>query len=100
MSRFIRDDNRVPVTGGISATDENVTVPIAVDPSTNRQLVQSLNVGTLINVNYDYIAYTATNATTDTYVFKTGGSGGTTVATLTIVYTDGTKEQISTVTRT
>lgn len=48
---------------------------------------------------YDYVSYTNTNSTTDTYTFKVGGSGGVTVATLTIVYTDTTKSQISSVTK-
>lgn len=48
----------------------------------------------------DYIAYTNTNSTTDTYVYKLGGSSGTTIATITIVYTDTSKSQISTVTKT
>ena len=54
----------------------------------------------LIVKAYDYLSYTNTNATTDTYVYKTGGAAGTTTATVTIVYTDSTKAVISTVTRT
>jgi len=53
----------------------------------------------LVPSSYDYMAYTNTNSTTDTYVYKTGGAGGTTVATVTIVYTDTTKATVSTVTR-
>lgn len=49
---------------------------------------------------YDYIGYTNTSSLIDTYVYKTGGSGGTTVATLTITYTDTTKAQPSTVVKT
>lgn len=45
---------------------------------------------------YDYITYTSAS-TTDTYVFKTGGSGGTTVKTITITFTDTTKKTLSTV---
>jgi hypothetical protein len=48
---------------------------------------------------YDYCAQTV-NATSDVWVFKTGGSGGTTVATLTINYTDATKATISNVAKT
>lgn len=54
----------------------------------------------LVPGSYDYISYANTSSTVDTYVFKTGGSGGTTVATVTITYTDSTKNQISTVART
>lgn len=48
---------------------------------------------------YDYVSL-AVAATTDTYTFKTGGAGGTTVATVTITYTDSTKAVISTVVKT
>ena len=49
---------------------------------------------------YDYVSYTNTDTTTDTYTFKKGGASGITVATLVLVYTDTTKVQISTVTKT
>ena len=48
---------------------------------------------------YDYLVVTYPNTTTEVYTFKTGGSGGTTVSVVTIVYTDTTKEFISTVTK-
>lgn len=52
-----------------------------------------------ITASYDFISQ-AQASTTDTWTFKTGGSGGTTVATITITYTDSTKAVISTVART
>ena len=48
---------------------------------------------------YDYVVVTYPVATTDVYTFKEGGSGGTTVATVTLVYTDSTKSDLSTVTK-
>lgn len=48
---------------------------------------------------WDYVTQTQAS-TTDTWTFKTGGSGGTTVATVTISYTDNTKNTISTVAKT
>lgn len=39
-------------------------------------------------------------ATTDTYAYKTGGTGGTTVSTVVITYTDATKAVIQSVVRT
>jgi hypothetical protein len=48
---------------------------------------------------YDYVAQTQ-NSTQDIWTFKTGGSGGTTQQTITITYTDATKQVISTVART
>lgn len=48
---------------------------------------------------WDYMSLsTVTN--TETYTFKSGGSGGTTVAIVTVVYTDATLATISTVTKT
>ncbi len=50
---------------------------------------------------YDYVAMTlSVGNTTETYVFKTGGSGGLTVATVVVVYTDNTRTVLSTVTKT
>lgn len=56
--------------------------------------------GRLVTEEYDYIERTLTNSTTETYVYKSGGSGGTTAATVTVVYTDSTLGTISTVTKT
>lgn len=46
------------------------------------------------NVDYDYIDVQQTSATVDTYVYKDGGSGGTTVLTVVVTYTDSTKDDI------
>jgi hypothetical protein len=62
--------------------------------------LQFLNNSGIAIPTYDYAGYTATNDTTDTWVFKTGGASGTTVATIVIVYTDTTKVQTSTITKT
>ena len=53
----------------------------------------------ITDVEYDFVQQTQTS-TTDTWTFKTGGSGGTTVAVILITYTDSTKETIDTVERT
>lgn len=45
---------------------------------------------------YNFISLSQTS-TVDTYTFKSGGSGGVTVATITITFTDSTKATISTV---
>lgn len=55
--------------------------------------------GKLVTVPFDYVGVAYPNSTTETYTYKTGGSGGTTVATVTVVYTDATKANISTITR-
>lgn len=48
---------------------------------------------------YDYVAMVISPATTETYTFRRGGASGTIVATVVIVYTDSTREDISTVTK-
>jgi len=53
--------------------------------------------GSLVNVAYDYVISNYAGATSDVHTYKTGGSGGTTVKTVTINYTDSTKTVISTV---
>lgn len=51
--------------------------------------------------NYDYVSMAlSAGDTTETYTFKTGGSGGTTVATVTVVYTSSAREVLSSVTKT
>lgn len=45
-------------------------------------------------IDYDYLDVQQTDADTETYVFKTGGSGGTTVRTIVVNYTDSTKDNI------
>lgn len=59
----------------------------------------SPELGELVPFSYDYIAKT-TDTLTDTYVYKTGGSTGTTVATVVVTFTDSTKSELSTVERT
>lgn len=69
-----------------------------------KRVIQIDELGNAINgtgltpgVDYDYLDVQQTNATTETYVFKTGGDGGTTVLTIVVVYTDSTKADINTV---
>lgn len=49
---------------------------------------------------YDYIEVTNPSDTQEVYTYKSGGSGGTTVGTITINYTDSTKAVLSNVART
>jgi len=51
--------------------------------------------------SYDYVSMAlSAGDTTETYTLKSGGSGGNTVATITVVYTDNTRQVLSTVTKT
>lgn len=92
-----RDANRVPLLVGASTTDGITPVVLEVDPISHALV--TLNGGILIK-SYDYIGVTYPDGVTEVYVYKIGGSSGTTVATVTMVYTDSTKASISTVTRT
>jgi len=50
-----------------------------------------------INASYDYIAVAYPTSSTETYTYKTGGASGTTVATVTVTYTDSTKQNLSSI---
>lgn len=54
----------------------------------------------LVPFVFDYIGANYAGATSDVYTYKTGGSGGTTVATITVSWTDSTKTVLASVTRT
>jgi hypothetical protein len=45
--------------------------------------------------DYDYVGVAYPTSTTETYTFKTGGSGGTTINIITLTYTDTTKSALS-----
>jgi len=65
--------------------------------------VSGSNVGLgnlLAGLTFDHIAASYPNSTTEVYIYKSGGSGGTTVATLTVIYTAAAKDLISSVART
>ncbi len=71
----------------------------AVGTSAGQPIISLAGAGLINNLTYDYAAQTQA-ATTDTWTFKTGGSGGTTVAVIVITYTDSGKATISNVERT
>jgi hypothetical protein len=58
-----------------------------------------INAGKLVTEEFDYIGVGYPDATTETYSYKSGGSSGQLVATVTVVYTDTTKANLSTVSR-
>lgn len=78
---------------GIEATSTEFSAS-----SKNAQDVNVLN-GMLSGIEFDFVSMVIDPSTTETYTFKTGGSGGTTVATITIVYQSSSREDISTVTK-
>lgn len=88
------------LVGGVSSAENGSKLVLRVNPTTKRLLVDAtVGLGGLALPDYDYMALVISSET-ETYTFKTGGSGGTTVATVTIVYTDSSRSDISTVTKT
>jgi hypothetical protein len=50
-----------------------------------------------IPATFDYVSITYPTTTTEVYAFKEGGSSGTVLATVTLTYSDATKEQLTSV---
>lgn len=55
--------------------------------------------GVLVTEEFDYIEAAYPDDTTEIYTYKLGGSGGTTVAEVTVTYVDNTKAEILTVSK-
>jgi len=68
------------------------------DEETNSMRI-SPSAGQLITEAFDYIGATFPDGVTEVYTYKSGGSGGTTVATVTVVYTSSAKSSVSSVTK-
>jgi hypothetical protein len=100
-------DNGLPNALGRQAAAASTGVALSTEDKTSLDAVgtklDSLiakTSGALIPVAYDTIVPNLAGATTDIYVYKTGGVGGATVATLTINYVAADKLVISSVVRT
>ena len=93
--------NPVKVGGKYNATSPTLTTgqrgDLQLDVLGNLKTIQE---NSLIQVEYDYVGVTYPTTTSEVYTYKAGGSGGTTVSTVTVVYTNTTKENISSVART
>lgn len=85
-----------------NATPFEVLIKAAAQKSgsNNDMVLQTTAYNMLVSEKYDYVAISYPTSTTESYVFKTGGSGGTTVATVTLTYTDSTKANLSSVEKT
>ena len=94
-NKFTSNNN--PTLVAVSNADNNTPVYLWADPTTKRLLVNSG--GTLVPEDYDYIAAGYPTDTTETYTYKSGGSSGTTIATVTVTYMDDTKAEVSSVER-
>lgn len=62
---------------------------------TNKALRTLPTGGSLVPEEFDRIEYAAPDTVTEVWTYKSGGSGGTIVATVTITFTDASKETIS-----
>lgn len=72
-------------SGGYIPRDDSGNVPVSI----TGELVAS--------VDYDYLDVQQTSAAVETFVYKLGGSGGTTVRTIVLTYTDSSKADIDSV---
>jgi hypothetical protein len=61
---------------------------------------QPLSGAGFVTSAYDYVGVDNSGSTTKIFTFKTGGSGGTTVNTVTLNYADSTKANLTSVVRT
>jgi len=68
--------------------------------ASDQPAIQTLEQTGLVPFEYDYLAAAYPDADTEVYTYYQGGSGGTLIATVTVNYTDSTKEFITNVTRT
>jgi len=91
------DQNHYRVMMGVTNDTAQEVRMLRVDPATD-YLLTAGGGGFALN-EYDYISAAYPNATTEVYTFNVGGSGGITVNTITVVYTDSTKSFISNVTK-
>lgn len=58
------------------------------------------SIASLVSVEFDSISKTNTDSITETFQYYLGGLAGTLVATVTIIYTDSTKEDMVSAVRT
>jgi hypothetical protein len=91
------NNNLVTVTG--TSNDSTFTRVTGSNVTGGKRALDVIGKDGVVNFEWDYVAQTQA-ATTDTWVFRTGGAGGTVVATIVITYTDATKNVILNVAKT
>jgi hypothetical protein len=74
------------------------SIPVVVASDQANIPVETKNA--LVTEPFDYISASYPTDDSEVYTYKLGGSGGSTVATVTVTYTDDTKESISSVEKT
>jgi len=88
----------------ITATDDNIAVRGSVsgnelEPNTDGS-INTFVQNTLLTAKWDAFSTAFPNTTTEVYTYKLGGLAGTTVAIVTVVYSDLTKTAISSLVKT
>lgn len=94
MANAKRDDNRVPSLIGVSYIDDITPVVVGADPVSRSLLVLDQVANSLVPSSFDYISISYTGSNLTGVVYKSGGSGGTTISTLTLGY-DGSNNLTS-----
>jgi len=84
-------DHFLDVTQPLDTTQRKLKI---IDNGDGTYSVSAVLFSGLVNESYDYISLSYTGSNLTGVVFKTGGSGGTTVATLTLAY-DGSNNLTS-----
>lgn len=86
-------DNTSGATLSVGNVGLTNTSDVRINPATedkqNSTLAELQTLNSLVPSVYDYISMSYTDGDLTGVIFKTGGSGGTTVSTLTLAYTDG-----------
>mgnify|MGYP003395563527 CR=1 FL=1 len=102
ITRPASQNKYTPQNMGNTSFDEdygvNAVETLVFDPTTPA-LLRAYPASALNLKPFDYVSRGLVSAT-ETWTFKSGGSGGTTTNTVVIVYTDATLATISTVTKT
>ena len=83
------------------SSNPDYEVKVTASADGNIQHVNVDNISSGFNLpEYDYFSVAYPTSTQEVYTFKTGGSSGTTVAVVTLNYTDSSKEFLSDGTKT
>lgn len=99
MDEVLKNDENYRRVAGAVTNDSDLDVKmLRVDPTSLRVLTDATITDGFDIGEYDYISLSYTGSNLTGVVYKTGGSGGTTVATLTLGY-DGS-DNLTSVTKT
>lgn len=92
-NKLVFDDNITAGGGGGGFNTDGLATTAKQD-----DIITAINNSTLTPIlDYDYLDVQQTDADTETYIYKLGGSGGNTVRTIIVNYTDSTKNNIDNV---